>query len=118
MIELISAVLICTGAVFFLAGTIGILRFPDVFSRLHALTKADNLGLGFLLAGLVLLSSSWVIVLKLFFVWALVLAASTTACHLVARTGLNQGLEPWEKRPGEEQPGEKRAGEKRAGETP
>lgn len=98
MIELISALLIGTGALFFLAGTVGILRFPDVFSRLHALTKADNLGLGFLIAGLVLMSPSWVVVLKLFVVWGLVLAASTTACHIVARTGLNQGLEPWEKR--------------------
>ena len=37
------------GALFFLAGTVGLLRFPDVHARLHALTKADNVGLGFLL---------------------------------------------------------------------
>ena len=42
------------GALFFLAGTVGLLRFPDVHARLHALTKADNVGLGFLLLILVL----------------------------------------------------------------
>ena len=37
------------GLCFFITGTLGLLRFPDVFCRLHALTKADNLGLGFML---------------------------------------------------------------------
>src|SRR5690606_29941407 len=46
-----SVVLISLGLVFFVAGTLGLLRFPDVHSRLHALTKADNLGLGFIVSG-------------------------------------------------------------------
>ena len=40
------------GAFFFLAGTVGLLRFPDTLTRLHALTKADNLGLGLVVLGL------------------------------------------------------------------
>jgi hypothetical protein len=39
--------------IFFIGGTVGLLRFPDVHSRLHALTKADNLGLGLISMGLV-----------------------------------------------------------------
>src|SRR3990172_10797334 len=54
IIELISSLLIISGGFFFFAGTIGLLRFPDVYTRLHALTKADNLGLGLTIAGLLL----------------------------------------------------------------
>ena len=50
--DYLSAALLIAGAVFFLAGTLGLLRFPDVYTRLHALTKADNVGLGLIVAGL------------------------------------------------------------------
>jgi multicomponent Na+:H+ antiporter subunit G len=43
---------VCAGSFFFMAGTVGLLRFPDTLSRLHALTKADNLGCGLVVIGL------------------------------------------------------------------
>jgi hypothetical protein len=58
-IDLLSAVLVLGGAAFFFAGTVGMLRFPDVFSRLHALTKGDNVGLGLTVLGLALRAESW-----------------------------------------------------------
>lgn len=79
-----AAVLVVVGCLFFLAGTVGILRFPDTHTRLHALTKADNLGLGFIVLGLALVSGSAAVAVKLFFVWLLVLAAASTACYLIA----------------------------------
>ena len=51
-LELFSVLAVTAGAVFFLAGTVGLLRFPDPLTRLHALTKADNLGLGLVVLGL------------------------------------------------------------------
>jgi len=45
----LTVLAVSAGAFFFLAGTVGLLRFPDALSRLHALTKADNLGLGLVL---------------------------------------------------------------------
>ncbi|WP_258934164.1 monovalent cation/H(+) antiporter subunit G [Nesterenkonia pannonica] len=48
--DLFGLALVVVGALFFTAGTVGLLRFPDVRSQLHALTKADNLGLGLMLA--------------------------------------------------------------------
>lgn len=90
----LSIGLILVGCFFFLAGTVGLLRFPDVYSRLHALTKADILGLGFLLLGLAVQASSWMVVLKLFIVWWLALTASAAASHLVARAALAEGVEP------------------------
>jgi len=49
--EIAASLLLLGSGFFFLAGTVGLLRFPDVHSRLHALTKADNLGLGLLWRG-------------------------------------------------------------------
>lgn len=95
--ELVSAMLLFTGAIFFLAGTVGLLRFPDVYTRLHALTKADNVGLGLIVAGLVMQTSSLAVAGKLILIWLLVLVASASACHLVARTALNRGIVPWKR---------------------
>lgn len=88
MTEFIAVVLFICGAFFFLAGTVGLLRFPDVLTRIHALTKADNLGLGFTVFGLVLLADSWTARLKLLLIWALVLGAAATTGHLIARAAL------------------------------
>ncbi|MAD80212.1 MAG: Na+/H+ antiporter subunit G [Planctomycetaceae bacterium] len=93
----LSVVFLICGSLFFIAGTVGLLRFPDSFTRLHAVTKADNLGLGLLVVGLSLQAASWQTVLKLAFVWVLVLVASATACHLVARAALRAGIQPWKK---------------------
>lgn len=72
------------GCYFFLAGTLGLLRFPDLFSRLHALTNADNLGLGFIAAGVALyIASPWVAV-KVFLIWVLTLLSSATSGYLIA----------------------------------
>lgn len=84
--EWISVLLVLSGALFFLAGTVGFLRFPDTFSRLHALTKADNLGLGFIVAGLALTSPSFITALKLVLIWLLVLISSAGVCYLMGRT--------------------------------
>ncbi|ABI56094.1 monovalent cation/H(+) antiporter subunit G [Alkalilimnicola ehrlichii MLHE-1] len=82
--------LILMGAGFFLAGTIGLLRFPNVFSRLHALTKADNVGLGLLALGLAILAGSPWVALKLALIWLLALLAGTVSCHLIARYALRE----------------------------
>lgn len=90
-----SNVLLLVGAFFFLAGTVGLLRFPDVYTRLHALTKADNLGLGFALAGLALQSDGLAVVFELGIIWALVLLSSSISCQLIARSALRGGVRPW-----------------------
>ena len=65
MIEWLSMALLVAGAFFFFAGTVGLLRFPDVYSRLHALAKADNLGLGCVVLGLALQADNLAAALKL-----------------------------------------------------
>jgi multicomponent Na+:H+ antiporter subunit G len=90
MLDLIGMVSIVAGLAFFAAGSIGLIRLPDLFSRLHALTKADNLGLGLLALGIALIDGSLLIALKLLLVWLLVLAASAASAHLIARHALRR----------------------------
>jgi multicomponent Na+:H+ antiporter subunit G len=85
MTEVISAVLILGGLGFYLAGSIGLLRLPDLYTRLHALTKADNLGLGLLVAGLLPQAATLSQGLKMLLVWLLVLGASAVSAYLIAR---------------------------------
>ena len=64
-LDLFTIVAVTAGAVFFLAGVVGLLRFPDTLTRLHALTKADNVGLGLIVIGLLPQSGSLFAALKL-----------------------------------------------------
>ena len=91
IVDLFSIVAISDGVFFFLAGTVGLLRFPDALSRLHALTKADNLGLGLVVLGLLPRSESLLAALKLVAIWALVQLASATAAQLVGRAVRRKG---------------------------
>jgi multicomponent Na+:H+ antiporter subunit G len=82
-IDLFSALAIAAGVFFFVAGTVALLRFPDSLSRLHALTKADNLGLGLVVLGLVPRAASPLAALKLVVLWALVQLSSATVAQLI-----------------------------------
>ena len=84
-LDVFSLVAIGAGAFFFFAGMIGLLRFPDSLTRLHALTKADNLGLGLVALGLLPQAGSLLAALKLVIVWALVLLSGTATSQLVGQ---------------------------------
>lgn len=87
-LEGFAGALLAAGAWFYLAGTVGLLRFPDALSRLHALTKADNVGLMLVCLGLGLLSGSLRTALLLLLVWLVALLAGTVSAHLVARRAI------------------------------
>lgn len=102
LLEGASAGLLLTGGVFYLAGTLVLLRFPDVYTRLHALTKADNLGLGLLVLGLALQADGLAAALKVLLIWPLVLAASAAVSFAIASRAHELGIVPAgqeEKRP-------------------
>lgn len=100
MSDVASAVLLVAGAAFYCAGTVGLLRFPDVYTRLHALAKADNLGLGCVLAGLALQAETLAAALKLLLIWPLTLAASAVVCYAIAHRADALGVAPWRGRRG------------------
>jgi len=84
-LDVFSITAISLGAGFFLAGTVGLLRFPDPLTRLHALTKADNIGLGLVVIGLLPHADGVLVALKLVAVWLLVMVSSSTLSQLVGR---------------------------------
>ena len=85
LLDLWTYALVSLGAFFYLAGTVGLLRFPDTLTRLHALTKADNLGLGLIVLGLLPQVDTPANALKLVAIWLLVLLSSADAGQLIAR---------------------------------
>jgi len=91
LLNILSWLLLVGGLLFFAAGSIGLLRFPDTLSRLHALTKADTLGLGLVVAGLSLRAGSLLEVAQMLLIWLLVLASGATACQLLARQADEEG---------------------------
>jgi len=91
VLDIATIACVSAGAFFFLAGTVGLIRFPDTLTRLHALTKADNLGLGLVVLGLLPRADSLHIGLKLVCVWLLALLAGATVSQLIARAARREG---------------------------
>ena len=97
LIELLSDLFLIAGGFFYFAGTVGLLRFPDVYTRLHALAKADNLGLGCILVGLALRAESIIMAVKLLSIWPLALVASAVVGFSIAHRADRLGIRPWRK---------------------
>ncbi len=92
-LDIFTVVAVGAGAFFFLAGTVGLLRFPGALTRLHALTKADNLGLGLVVLGLLAQADGVLAALKLVAVWVLAQVAGATVTQIVARAVRRGGQE-------------------------
>ncbi|MGA8656030.1 MAG: monovalent cation/H(+) antiporter subunit G [Chthoniobacterales bacterium] len=92
LLDIFTIIAVLAGAFFFLTGTVGLLRFPDALTRLHALTKADNLGLGLVVLGLLPRAQGPLGALKLVGVWVLVLLASGTVAQLIGRAARRGSL--------------------------
>jgi len=102
-ITILSMVLISLGILIFAFGILGILRFPDFYTRMHAAGKSDSLGavlvvVGFALYNLETLSLGNVLVsIKILFIALFIFVASPTATHAIVQTALVLGAEPWKK---------------------
>ena len=108
---IICVILLIVGLVFFTGGTVGILRFPDFYSRLHPAGKLDTAGLTTTMAALALFTlfpfsaASVLTSVKLMLIVVFVFITSPTATHAIVDAGVRAGLAPWEKqshRPREE----------------
>jgi multicomponent Na+:H+ antiporter subunit G len=91
LLDLFTVATVSAGAFFFLAGSVGLLRFPDTLTRLHALTKADNLGLGLIVLGLLPRVDGVLAGVKLVAIWLLALLASAAASQLIALAAKRPG---------------------------
>ncbi|MDO8987836.1 MAG: monovalent cation/H(+) antiporter subunit G [Coriobacteriia bacterium] len=95
IVQALAVILCVAGAFFFFVGTVGILRFPDFYSRTHAATKCDTVGASSILLGLTLLEGARPDALKLIALAGLVLLSSPTVGHALARAAYRTGLKPW-----------------------
>jgi len=91
----VSASLLLVGSVFALIGSIGIVRMPDVFTRLHAAGITDTLGAAGVLLGLALKAGFSLLLVKLLLMLAFLLLLNPTACHALARAALHGLRRPW-----------------------
>jgi len=115
-VEIVAGLLLAAGGFFLVTGAVGVLRFPDIYTRLHAAGVGDTLGAGLVLAGLLVLTTagehgwatellaghgwhgaehgivtSFKLVSILFFMWV----SGTTACHALAKAAYLAGVPPW-----------------------
>ena len=95
LIDVLSWVSIVGGLFFMLVGTVGILRLPDVFTRLHAAGMTDTMGAGLLILGMCLQAGLGLILVRLLIVYAFLLFTSPIATHALARAALAGGVEPY-----------------------
>lgn len=96
-LDILSWVLIVGGAGFSIVGAIGLLRFPDFYTRLHAAGITDTLGAWLILLGVLLQVESWLVAIKLVLIVVFLFFTSPTATHALARAALATGLKPWTK---------------------
>jgi len=90
-----SWVFVLTGLFFMIVGTIGILRMPDVLTRLHPAGMTDTMGAGFLLLGMALQTADWMVLVRLAVVYGFLLFTSPIASHALSRAALAGGHCPW-----------------------
>lgn len=93
--NIICIILVVTGIVFMLMGSIGILRLPDFYSRSHATSKSDTLGILFVISGLVVYEGFTLSAIKLILIILFIAIANPIGTHALARSALLKGLKPF-----------------------
>lgn len=93
--DLLSWAAILSGSLFILVGTLGLLRLPDVFTRLHGVGMTDTLGAALLIVGMLLQTTSWLVAVKLVLIVVFMFITSPTTSHALARAAIDGGLTPW-----------------------
>lgn len=92
--DILSQACLLGGAIFLLIGAIGVLRFPDFYSRLHAVSICDTLGAGLVLIGLMLQGGLSLVTVKLLLMFYFLLFTGPTAVHALAEAALQSKLKP------------------------
>jgi multicomponent Na+:H+ antiporter subunit G len=98
IVALAGSVVVLAGSLFMVIGAIGLIRMPDVFTRLHAASMADTFGVGLILAGLILVAGLSLVSFKLAFLIAFLFLTGPVASHAVARAALDAGVKPLDAR--------------------
>jgi multicomponent Na+:H+ antiporter subunit G len=89
-----GSALCLVGAILCMIGTIGVMRFPDFYTRMHAASITDTSGATVILLGMALMAPGWVVVVKLAVIFWLLFLTSPAASHAVANAAHTAGLQP------------------------
>jgi len=100
LIDILVILFLAAGIFFLAVGTIGLLRFPDFYTRLHATGKCDTLGAGLIIVGVILYhlfrySETPLVPIKLLFLILFIFIANPTATHAILKAAYLTGLNPW-----------------------
>jgi multicomponent Na+:H+ antiporter subunit G len=94
IVEIASWILILLGSFFTVVGMVGLLRMPDVYTRMHGASVTDTLGVGFLILGMGLQAGLSLVTLKLFFLLALFVFTAPVVTHALAQACLHERIAP------------------------
>jgi len=92
IVALAGSAIVLAGSVFMVIGALGVIRMPDVFTRLHAASVSDTFGVGLILIGLILVAGLTLVSVKLAFLLAFLFLTGPVATHAVARAALDAGV--------------------------
>ncbi|MEV4477670.1 monovalent cation/H(+) antiporter subunit G [Nonomuraea sp. NPDC049504] len=95
VVEILSAVLLTAGALFIVSGAVGLLRFPDFYTRIHASGITDSAGAGLILLGLLLRTTTWEAGVRLLIIMLFLVVTGPTATHLLAHAARRDGVPVW-----------------------
>lgn len=94
IIDLISWIFLLAGSFCVIAGAVGVMRFPDFFTRLHAAGVTDTAGATLILFGLMVQAGLTLITVKLIMIWVFLMLTSPTASHALAKAAISDGIQP------------------------
>jgi multicomponent Na+:H+ antiporter subunit G len=97
MRDIIAVAMILIGCFFFFTSVIGLLRFPDMFTRMHATGKCDTLAVLMIMAGLIVHHGINLDSFKMLLILVFIYIANPTATHVLARAAFRLGVQPWTK---------------------
>ena len=103
IINTISVILVSIGIVFFIGGAIGVLRFPDFYTRMHAAGKGDTCSMLLILVGLSLYQlndpslANFLVVGKIMFITLFIMITSPTSTHALIKAGFEEGVKMWKR---------------------
>lgn len=109
IINIISIFLISTGLIFFIGGAVGILRFPDFYTRMHAAGKGDTCSMLLILAGLALYQlhvpslANFLVVGKIVFITLFIMSTGPTSTHALIKAGFQEGVRMWKREKSKEE---------------
>ncbi|MEP2943617.1 MAG: monovalent cation/H(+) antiporter subunit G [Hyphomicrobiales bacterium] len=94
LIDMISGAMLIIGSFFLVVGAIGLIRMPDIFTRMHAVSVSETMGVGLMLGGLMIQGGFTFVTFKLVCLFLLIFFVSPVASHAIARAAMADGVQP------------------------